>query len=102
VILVDDEVETCGSVVQDVELLENKGANKIILVFVHLVLSGYAAERLSSLPITENICTDTKTISTEKKEVFGDKITVLSIDSLLGEVILRAHEGRSVGEMFNE
>jgi ribose-phosphate pyrophosphokinase len=41
-------------------------------------------------------------ISAEKKKTLENRLTVLSIAPLLGEVIMRAHEGRSVGEMFNE
>jgi ribose-phosphate pyrophosphokinase len=102
VILVDDEVDTAGSVVRAVELLKKKGANQVILIFVHPVLSGDAANRLASLPLSQIICTDTVSISPKKLTVLGDKLTILSIAPLLGEVILRAHEGRSVGEMFNE
>jgi ribose-phosphate pyrophosphokinase len=102
VILVDDEVDTAGSVVQAVELLKKKGANQVILIFVHPVLSGDAANRLASLPLSQIICTDTVSISPQKLAVLGDKLTILSIAPLLGEVIIRAHEGRSVGEMFNE
>ena len=102
VILVDDEVDSGGSVIQAVELVKNMGANKIILIFVHPVFSGSAAEDLASLPLSEIVCTDTIAIPPEKSAIFEDRITVLSIASLLGEVILRAHEGRSVGEMFNE
>jgi ribose-phosphate pyrophosphokinase len=102
VLLVDDEVDTAGSVVQAVELLQRKGAKQIILLFVHPILSGNAANLLASLPLTKIICTDTVSISPEKKAMLKDKLSVLSIAPLLGEVILRAHEGRSVGEMFNE
>jgi len=41
-------------------------------------------------------------ISAEKLKVLEDRLTILSVAPLLGEVIKRAHEGRSVGEMFNE
>jgi ribose-phosphate pyrophosphokinase len=102
VLLVDDEVDTAGSVVQAVELLKRKGAKQIILIFVHPILSGNAASLLASLPLSKIICTDTVAISPEKMAVLKDKLTILSIAPLLGEVILRAHEGRSVGEMFNE
>jgi ribose-phosphate pyrophosphokinase len=102
VLLVDDEVDTAGSVVQAVELLKRKGANQIILIFVHPILSGNASNLLASLPLSKIICTDTVAISPEKMAILKDKLTVLSIAPLLGEVILRAHEGRSVGEMFNE
>jgi ribose-phosphate pyrophosphokinase len=48
------------------------------------------------------ITTDAVPIPPEKIVYLEDKITVLSVSDLLGEVIRRAHEGRSVGEMFNE
>lgn len=102
VLLVDDEVDTAGTVAQAVQLLEREGANKIYLIFVHPVLSDPAVERLAALPLEKIITTDTITISEEKRAVLGDKLTVLSVSPLLGEVILRAHQGRSVGELFNE
>ena len=102
VVIVDDEVDTASSVVEAVELVVKHGARKIYLIFVHAVLSDPAAERLGSLPITQIITTDTVPISPEKKALIGDKLTVISVAPLLGEVIRRAHEGRSVGEMFNE
>lgn len=102
VILVDDEVDTAGSVVQAVELVKRKGAGDIYLIFVHPVFSNPAVERLASLPLNKIICTDTISIPPEFFDKLGDKLEVLSVAPLLGEVILRAHEGRSVGEMFNE
>lgn len=102
VILVDDEVDTAGSMVQAVELLVRKGARSISIAFVHAVLSDPAVERLAKLPVKEIICTDTIEITQEVKEKLGNKLKVLSVAPLIGEVILRAHEGRSVGEMFNE
>lgn len=102
VILVDDEVDTGGSMVQAVNLLKEIGAQNIYMLFVHAVLSDPAAKNLSKLPVKQIITTDTIPISEEKRKLIGDKLVVLSIAPLLGEVILRAHEGRSVGEMFNE
>jgi ribose-phosphate pyrophosphokinase len=71
-------------------------------MFVHPVLSGPAADRLSILPVKEIITTDTVPIPAEKRAKIQDRLTLLSVAPLLGEVILRAHEGRSVGEMFHE
>ncbi len=101
-IIVDDEVDTGGSMVQAVKLLKDRGARNIYIVFVHPVLSSNAAERLAALPVAQYITTDTIPISAEKRAFLGDKLKVLSVAPLIGEVILRAHEGRSVGEMFNE
>jgi ribose-phosphate pyrophosphokinase len=102
VVLVDDEVDTGGSMVQAVNLLKDFGAREVYIVFVHPLLSLNAAKRMASLPVKEFITTDTIPVAEEKREILGDRLKILSVASLLGEVIVRAHEGRSVGEMFNE
>jgi ribose-phosphate pyrophosphokinase len=102
VIIVDDEVDTAGSVKQAVTLVKDHGARDIYLVFVHPIFSPPSVKRLAALPITELITTDTVPIHPKKVAKFNGRLTVLSIAPLLGEVILRAHQGRSVGEMFNE
>lgn len=102
VILVDDEVNTGGSMVHAVQILKNHGARNIYMVFVHSVLSGTAAERLSELPVKRFVTTNTIPIPSEKQALFGDRLKILSIGPMLGEVIRRANEGRSVGAMFNE
>lgn len=102
VIIIDDEVDTGGSVSQAVSLVRSHGARRVYLVFVHPILSHPAAERIAALNVREIITTDTVPITSEKRALLGDKLTVLSVAPLLGEVIRRAHEGRSVGEMFDE
>jgi len=102
VIIVDDEVDTGGSIAQAVHLVKDKGARDVYLAFIHGVLSRNAAQRLAALPIKRIITTDTVPIAPEKLVYLEDRIIILSVAELLGEVIRRAHEGRSVGEMFNE
>jgi ribose-phosphate pyrophosphokinase len=102
VILVDDEVNTGGSMVHAVEILKQHQARNIYMVFIHPVLSGDSAERLAALPVKRFITTNTIPISPEKRALFGECMVVLSISTMLGEVILRANQGRSVGVMFNE
>lgn len=102
VILVDDEIDTGGSIVQAVNLVRSHGARDVYVVCVHPVFSRNAAERLAALPVKQFIVTDTVPISPEKAVHFGDRLKVITIAPLIAEVILRAHEGRSVGEMFNE
>ncbi|NLH00198.1 MAG: ribose-phosphate diphosphokinase [Chloroflexi bacterium] len=102
VLLVDDEIDTGGTMVQAVELLKEHGVRDIYISFVHPVFSANAAQRLSALPVKQFITTDTVPIPPEKRALFGDRLVILSVSSLLGEVILRANQGRSVGEMFNE
>jgi ribose-phosphate pyrophosphokinase len=102
VIIVDDEVDTGGSVAQAVNVVKQNGARDVYLIFVHPVLSRNGPERLASLPIKHIITTDSIPLSADKMKFLDGRITVLSIAPLLGEVIKRAHEGRSVGQMFNE
>lgn len=102
VIVVDDEVATGGSVVQAVELVKSHGARDVYLSFVHPVFAANAVERLAGLPIKQILTTNTIPVSAASRAALGDRLVVLSVAPLLGEVICRAHEGRSVGEMFNE
>jgi ribose-phosphate pyrophosphokinase len=102
VIIVDDEVDTAGSISEAVEVVKENGAHDVYVSFVHAILSNDGAQRLAELPIKHIIATDTCPIPENKLELLKSRITILSVASLLGEVIRRAHEGRSVGEMFNE
>jgi len=102
VIIVDDELDTGGSMSQAISLCKEMGARDIYVVFVHPVLSREAPSRLAALPVTQIITTDTIPIPPQKREVLGDRLKILSVAPLLAEVVLRANEGRSVGEMFNE
>ncbi len=99
VIIVDDEVDTGGSVVQAAEIVQAHGARDIYLCFVHAVFSPPAIQRLSQAPFKEIITTNTIPLPAHKQL---PNLHVLSVAPVLGEVIRRAHEGRSVGEMFNE
>ena len=99
VIIVDDMIDTAGSVKQAIELVKAKGAQDVYLSIAHPVLSDPATKTLSQLPIKEFVTTDTLPIPNDKMLPF---YTILSVAELLGEVILRSHEGRSVGELFNE
>jgi len=102
VLLVDDEVNTGGSMVHAVEILKEHGARDVYMIFIHPILSNDAAERLAALPVKQFVTTNTVPIPEAKKALFGDRLVILSIGELLGEVIKRANEGTSVGEMFNE
>lgn len=99
VIIVDDLVDTGGSIQQAVEVVRDHGARDVYVTFTHAVLSEPALDRLAALDIKEIVTTDTIPIPQDK---MLPNITVLTVAELLGEVILRSHEGRSVGELFNE
>jgi len=102
VIIVDDEVDTGGSIAQAVHVVRENGARDIYLAFIHPIFSNDAAQHLAELDIRHILTTDTIPISADKMEPLKGRVTILSIAPMLGEVIRRAHEGRSVGEMFNE
>jgi ribose-phosphate pyrophosphokinase len=99
VLLVDDEVNTAGSVVSAVNVVRDYGAKDVMLAFTHPFFSEEAYKRLADLDLREIIFTNTLPLPNNRKL---PNMTVLSIAPLLGEVILRAHEGRSVGELFDE
>ncbi len=99
VLIVDDLVDTAGSVAQAVDVVRANGARDVYLAFTHAVLSPPAIERLAALDIKEIVMTDTLPIGPEKRL---PNMTILTVAELLGEVIMRSHEGRSVGELFNE
>jgi ribose-phosphate pyrophosphokinase len=99
VILVDDEVDTAGSMRGAVNILKQSGAADVYLCFTHPVLSPPAVDRLRDLPIKEIVTTNSVPISDEKRL---PNLTQLSVAPLLGEVMRRIHTGQSVGQMFNE
>ena len=96
-IIVDDEVDTGGSIANAVEVVREQGARDVYLCFVHAVFSPPAVERLRSMQIKEIVTTNSIPIPPQKRL---PNLTVLSVADLLGEVISRVHEGCSVGEMF--
>jgi len=93
----DDEIDTAGSLVNATEVLLKAGAVEVYACCTHPVFSGPAIKRIAASPIKEVIVTDTIPVNGEKKL---DKITVLSVASLLGEAIHRIHTGLSIGAMF--
>ncbi|MCM8745233.1 ribose-phosphate pyrophosphokinase [Thermomicrobium sp. CFH 73360] len=93
VILIDDEIDTAGSITQAAELCIARGAREVYAACTHAVLSGPAVERLALSPIKEIVVTDTIPLPPHKRL---DKITVLSVAPLLGESIQRIHTGASV------
>lgn len=98
-LLFDDEIDTAASLVAAVSALEERGAKEIYTCCTHPVFSGPAIQRIAASPVKEVVVTDTIPIPESKK---NEKITVLSIASLLGEAIHRIHAGLSVGAMFQQ
>ncbi|MCL4247229.1 MAG: ribose-phosphate diphosphokinase [Anaerolineae bacterium] len=99
VLLVDDEVLTGGSVTNAAELVHKEGARDVYLAFTHPMLDQSAYDRLSKGQFKEIITTNSIPVPAQSRL---PNMTILSVAPMLGEVIRRAHEGRSVGELFNE
>ena len=97
-VLVDDIVDTAGTLCNAAEGLKERGATRVFACSTHPVLSGPAVERLKASEIDELIVTDTIRLSEEKKL---DKIIQLSIAPLFAEAILRVHSDRSVSSLFD-
>ncbi|MBI5305321.1 MAG: ribose-phosphate diphosphokinase [Chloroflexi bacterium] len=98
-IIVDDEVDTAGTLTEAVYLLKRNGARAVFTVCTHAILSNPAFERLSQAPIEEFICTDTVPIPDERRL---PNFKILSVAPLLAETVARTHEGRSVGEYLKD
>ncbi len=97
VVVVDDMIDTAGTLVQAVEALEREGARRILACGVHAVLSGPAVQRLKAAPMEEVIVTNSIPVSAEKRAA---RVTVLSVAPLLGEAIRRIHDDESVSTLF--
>ncbi len=96
-LIVDDEIDTAGSLTQAVRVVREHGAGDIYCCATHGVFSGPAVERLSKAPIKEIVVTDSIP-SPEHKSL--PNLTVLSVAELFAGTISRIHDGRSVSELF--
>lgn len=98
VVLLDDMIDTGGTLVKGAEALKNEGANRIFAACTHPVLSGNALDRINESCLERLIVTDT--IPLKEKAEMTDKIQVLSVAELFGEAIRRIHLGSSVSSLF--
>jgi ribose-phosphate pyrophosphokinase len=96
-VLIDDMIDTGGSVICGAKALIERGAKEVIASCTHAVFSGTASQDLQDSPITKVICMDT--IPLPKEKCF-EKLVVLPAAPLLGEAIRRIHSNESVSEMF--
>ena len=96
VILVDDMVDTAGTLVKAAEVLKKRGATSVMACCTHGVLSGPAYDRIEKGELDELVISDT---IPAKKEI--KKITVLTASAIIGEAIRRIHNNESVNSIFN-
>ena len=97
-VMVDDMVDTAGTLCRAAEALKNSGARKVVAYCTHPVLSGKAIENLNNSPLDEIVVTDTIQLSQEAESC--KKIRQLSVAGLLGESISRISSGQSLSSMF--
>ena len=97
-LIIDDLIDTAGTLVKTVEALLKEGATKVYAGSTHAVLSGPAVKRICESPLEELIVTDSVPLTENAKEV--DKIKVLSVAELLARGIRSIHEETSISELF--
>lgn len=97
-IILDDMIDTGGTIVQAADALKDKGARHVVAACTHAVLSGSSVDKINASSLEELIVTNTIPFDTKKEKC--KKLTVLSIASLLGEAIKRIYEESSVSSLF--
>lgn len=97
-LLLDDMVDTAGTMAQAAKALKEQGARRVSAACTHAVLSGSAIERINNSAMEELIVTNT--IPLDSKMTLCRKLKVLSIASLLGDAIKMIHEESSISSLF--
>ena len=96
-VMVDDMIDTGGSIVQGAEALMERGALAVHACCTHAILSGSAVERINASRLKSLVVTDTIPLPPDKH---SPKIKVLTVSELLADAIERIHEDNSVSELF--
>jgi ribose-phosphate pyrophosphokinase len=97
-VVIDDMIDTAGTLVQAVSAIQREGARRILACGVHPVLSGPAIDRIKASPIEEVVVTNSIALPPDKR--VAARITVLTVAPLLGEAIRRIHDEESVSTLF--
>ncbi|CAN5718976.1 ribose-phosphate pyrophosphokinase [soil metagenome] len=97
-IIVDDMIDTAGTIVSVVEALKERGAKDVYVAATHALLSGPAVERLSGAALEEVVVTNTLEMTEDK---LFDKLKVLSVAELLARAIRYTHSNESVSQLFD-
>lgn len=99
-ILLDDMIDTGGTIVQAAEVLTQNGASRVYACCTHAILSGNAVERLNNSHIYKLVVTNTIPLNSKEKEL--ERVEVLDVSPILGEAIKRIHDEGSVSALFVE
>lgn len=97
-LIIDDEIASGGTLLEAIEFLHRQGVRSVSAAAVHAVLSGQALERIVHTDLKELMITDT--IPLREKAQRYDKFRVLSVAPMLGDAIMRIHNGDSVSTLF--
>lgn len=100
VIMVDDMIDTAGTITQGAAVLKKMGAKNIYACCTHAVFSPPALERLENSVISQVVTTNTIPINYDRQGQCS-KIKVLSVAPLIGEAIIRIHENLSISRLFD-
>ncbi|HEY1330067.1 MAG TPA: ribose-phosphate diphosphokinase [Actinomycetota bacterium] len=100
-VLIDDMIDTAGTVVEGAKALAAEGAAEIFAAATHPVLSGKAVQRIIESPIRELVVTNTLPIPEDKASILGDRLTVLSIAPVVASALDAVFEDESVSEIFD-
>jgi len=98
-IIVDDMIDTAGTLVTASKVLQDKGAKSVLACATHPVLSGPAMERIENSELNQVIVTDSIPLSPEARQ--SDKIKVVSVAGLLGQAVANIHRESSVSVLFS-
>ena len=97
-ILLDDMIDTAGTIVQAAEALARDGASKVYACCTHAILSGNAVERLNASPLHKVVVTNTIPLKSKAHDLA--KVEVLDVSPILAEAIKRIHNEASVSSLF--
>jgi len=97
-LIVDDIIDTAGTLTKTVDALKSKGAQRVLAAGVHGILSGPALQRIDKSPLESVLITNTTPL--DEKLSRSQKLRPLSVAKLLGDAILRIHENSSVSSLF--
>jgi ribose-phosphate pyrophosphokinase len=97
-VIIDDIVDTAGTLAQGAFALKEKGARRVFAYAVHPILSGPAIKRLNESVLEEVVFTDTVPLSADAQSC--SKIRVVGTERLFGEAIARIHRAESLSSLF--
>ena len=96
-ILIDDMIDTGGSISEGVKFLLSQGAKEVYVAATHPIFSGDVVKKLTSQPVKEIVVTDTLPIPVERRM---KNLTILSISKILAETIYNVYTDESVSQIF--